>query len=475
MKSMKRLWLVGVVWLASCTKPNPDRCCNDEADCAAKNIPVGSQCDDGLLCRGNQCIAQTCGSNDSCDPSAPFCIEALCALQCVEDAHCPGYGGQASTPYCIQGACVACRDSADCTTADAAVCEAGACRGCAMHSECASNLCDVDNGTCIDESTVVYAASSGSASSNCTKSDPCTLDRAAVVVTATRPNVKLAEGTHVATASWAFSTVPVNPSLYGPAIISGALTLSGIGAFKLRDLELGALSVTGQSSTTTSLDAARLSIPQGALEVFQLTGTVRSSKVVAPPITQNAVRIGGTTPTTLTLDGVEMVSGKYGVFIGPGSAADIRNCIIRDQDTYFTTTRNAIIAHDTAVTSSVSFTTFYNTLWNCPSLSNVVKVHSRNNIFVNDAPGAPADTVSGTQCSHNYDIIKPQSATPVGGNNLLNSDPHFANPTAGDFHLTTGSIAIDTADPAAIEMFDFDGTMRPQGSARDIGAFEFKP
>jgi hypothetical protein len=37
----------------ACTKPNPNRCCVDEADCEAKGIAVGSFCDQGLVCRGN--------------------------------------------------------------------------------------------------------------------------------------------------------------------------------------------------------------------------------------------------------------------------------------------------------------------------------------------------------------------------------------------------------------------------------------
>jgi hypothetical protein len=40
-------------------------------------------------------------------------------------------------------------------------------------------------------------------------------------------------------------------------------------------------------------------------------------------------------------------------------------------------------------------------------------------------------------------------------------------------HLSAGSPAIDAADSASIDPIDFDGTSRPQGNARDLGAFEY--
>lgn len=54
-------------------------------------------------------------------------------------------------------------------------------------------------------------------------------------------------------------------------------------------------------------------------------------------------------------------------------------------------------------------------------------------------------------------------------------NPLFVNAAAGDFHLMTGSPAIDAADPASTEPADHEGTPRPQGAGRDIGAFERKP
>jgi len=57
-------------------------------------------------------------------------------------------------------------------------------------------------------------------------------------------------------------------------------------------------------------------------------------------------------------------------------------------------------------------------------------------------------------------------------------DPLFVNQTGrspGDFHLQSASPAVDGGTPEGAPMTDFDGVKRPQGSAWDIGAYEFIP
>src|SRR5262245_31710929 len=96
--------------VVACTKPNPNRCCTDEAECNAKGIPVGSQCESGLVCRGNQCISEPCTGAEDCDAAAPYCVAELCVEGCADDAQCPGFGQPASNTFCVAEQCVECRD-----------------------------------------------------------------------------------------------------------------------------------------------------------------------------------------------------------------------------------------------------------------------------------------------------------------------------------------------------------------------------
>lgn len=61
----------------------------------------------------------------------------------------------------------------------------------------------------------------------------------------------------------------------------------------------------------------------------------------------------------------------------------------------------------------------------------------------------------------------------IATNNLENTDPMVVNASTRDFHLRTGSPAINAGMTLSGVTTDFDGRTRPQGSAYDIGAYEF--
>nr|MBS3809774.1 hypothetical protein [Desulfobacterales bacterium] len=88
---------------------------------------------------------------------------------------------------------------------------------------------------------------------------------------------------------------------------------------------------------------------------------------------------------------------------------------------------------------------------------------------------ADAPTCFGSGISGDYNISS--DTTAPGSNSLINQDPYdlFVDPDSGDYSLKSGSNAIDAGTDLSAEMdsVDIAGTSRPQGSAWDIGAFEY--
>jgi hypothetical protein len=100
-------------------------------------------------------------------------------------------------------------------------------------------------------------------------------------------------------------------------------------------------------------------------------------------------------------------------------------------------------------------------------------IQVRNNIFMTPA-GTDIITATGTvQGSNNLFLNNP--ADIFGSNNIIGS-PLFVNQAGKDFHLSSGSPAINNGTMVGLPHnppADMDGTLIPQGVAPDISAYEW--
>ena len=459
MKSINvALMWVGLVAAGCGSKTNPNVCCTDSANCAAEGLPDDAMCTDGLICRGNQCVAETCSSSNDCEAGAPFCTPSgLCAMVCDQDSQCPGFGGSADATFCQTGACVECRDASDCD-ASSPICDMGTCRVCKVDADCPSGACG-DNGSCTAESSILYLAPTGTDSGSCTHSTPCaTIGYAATLTTSGRNQIVLANGsytghTNLGGAPAALIVVHANGStLQAPPGEFGVFETGNIG-LDLRDATLvgnssaAALVQTGSVASRFEHDAFTSSSGTGLIAV------AGSATLTDCTFVNLSIGIHPTMTASLTADRIVMHSVFTPIRTDVNvSTIDISNLLVYDAQ--------APVDLSYA-TGSLRFATIADVVGTESALTCADSVVVQSSIIWSPTSSTP---VAGS-CQMKNSIVGPTALT-----GSMNTNPQFKNELQRDYHLASNSPAIDLvgSGPAT----DYEGDARPKGAGFDIGADE---
>jgi len=448
-----------------CTKSNPLNC--SDGTCSDPMYPfcdstaqfqssvftcIAVQCtpDAFVACRSDEALSCNATGNDynvmkcpnGCSQDASGC------LACTTNADC-----KSPTPKCTTGgACVQCLLNVDCTSASEAICDqtTNMCRGCQSDNDCASRVCDATTGTCLDESQVLYV-SNNSHTDNCIPLDPCPLASASTLVTPSRFTIKMEAGTYVNQGSAIpFSTGPTTIHAAGVTFSGQSLSASGSG-----DLTIIGGEFTGSAGVTCN--QAKVHLSSVSVTGGNISGTVCTLTASHSQFNSSS-SIGGQ-GCAVSVDHSLFNMSSAGA--SSGASLNVQNSVFNGGSVGFFNAGNA----------TISFSTFFNTPVTCTdTIHNPPSVSISNDVHFGTGSG---DVVTG--CPTRYSILQPQAAL-VGTDHVINNvDPMFQNAAQGDFHLLVHSPAVDAADPNVSVSDDYDGTMRPQGNAADMGAFEYKP
>ncbi|MFN0251449.1 MAG: hypothetical protein ACKV2T_31525 [Kofleriaceae bacterium] len=342
-----------------------------------------------------------------------------------------------------------CTDSAACTMVGKPICDltTNTCGGCVADSECASNVCLMD-GTCADPARFVYAAAGGSDTA-CTVGQPCTVDTAVTMLTATKDIVKLAPGTYARAA-------PLNIAIAG-TLAGGGSTFTvagpaGTAAITATGVPVHILGLTLNVATNNS--AIRCNTVGGELHLSRMRISGSNAGIVSLcPLVVDRTTITGAAFYALYANAAP-VTIRNSYIVRTGTMATLMIAAVQLEDVPSGTIEHVTIANTTAAGPSGL---------RCPGSAGVT---IRNIIaWDNVAPGIdPTCVVSNS-------IVDPGYTT---GTANMSISPMFLDAANTNYRLMPLSPAGGAGTRDAMFGIDGDGEDRPQppGSNPDPGADE---
>src|SRR6185436_8021627 len=110
-----------------------------------------------------------------------------------------------------------------------------------------------------------------------------------------------------------------------------------------------------------------------------------------------------------------------------------------------------------------------NILWENQGAADAFRINPGGISFVHDPAEGNITVFANWTIDHNVFKTGETSDT-YGANAIIVPDIQWANPFGANFHLLSGSPAIDAGVSAGAPSVDYDGS--PRASAFDVGAFE---
>jgi hypothetical protein len=307
---------------------------------------------------------------------------------------------------------------------------------------------------------LLYTAPAGTTTAPCTQADPCALSQAFALAAPGRDTIFMGSGTYT-------ETVSVGAGTDATVVGNGATLAAPIAFVSSSKLNIAGLTLGGGISCIAESTADSSSISLVDVTIGQVTEAVASKfcNLSMLQVTQLGYRSSSLLPNW------QLTSGKLTV-----DRSVVAELIVEDtgppasQGTALAITNSRLWSlaqiKGANVQIDIEFSTFVDgATCETTTLPNITE-HLWNDLFYE----LPTFT-GGTTC-FDYDMVNGGgSGMPVAG--LSTEKLLFVDPSNDDFHLMLGSPAIDAADPAATDAIDFDGTARPQGVGRDIGAYEY--